>query len=285
MSKERKSIGFGNGKVRSSRKGFTLIELLIVIAIIAILAAMLMPALNKARDQARAISCTGNLKSLVGAAGHYAEDYYDYIAVKGTQGDWDLVFWAYLLSPYLGFKTNYSSHSWAKEWTTVNWAKLFKNGTVMTCPARKLLSSKAKYKVVVDKGITSSVNDVNYGGFSYGGAFTSNTSAGGKYPAKTWSRFKEIRGKSPSNQLILGDNRDTGAYDSDSPQSRFCMIHNPVNGSAPSGSERHNGTGNYSWGDGHVTSKQRPKALWGITKAPWVFNKTRYMYYFSVTPL
>ena len=273
-----------SGPRTGGRCRFTLIELLIVIAIIAILAGMLLPALNAARAQARAVKCTGNLKSIVSAASHYADDYYDYIAVKATAGDWDLGFWAYLLSPYLGFKTNYSSHSWAKEWSTANWAKLFKNGTVLTCPARKLVTSKARYRTVTDKGVTYAFNDENHGGFSYGGAFTGTTGVG-KFPAKTWSRYKEIRGKSPSSQLIIGDNRDTGAYDSDSPSSRFAMIHNPVNGSPPSGSERHNGTGNYSWGDGHVTSKQRPKALWGITTAPWIYNKTRYMYYFTITPL
>ncbi len=92
---------------------FTLIELLVVIAIISVLAAILFPAMARARERARAASCASNFKQMASAILLYAADYderfpisYDphgiYYPLQNYPGRYHQgpVFWPYLIQPY-----------------------------------------------------------------------------------------------------------------------------------------------------------------------------------------
>src|SRR5689334_13597559 len=127
----------GMPRANASRTAFTLVELLVVIAIIGVLVALLLPAIQAAREAARRSQCQNNLKQ-IGLAVQSHLDARRAFPMGRNGFDQFAVSWAFFLLPYMEETTLYNSwNSHAKVFDSTNVATMRTPIEALACPSRR----------------------------------------------------------------------------------------------------------------------------------------------------
>lgn len=237
---------------RERPRGFTLIELLVVIAIIAILAAMLFPALAKAKTKSQGISCMSNTKQLMLANHLYQGDNRDFFPMAFHGG-----------TP--GSSMNQDNRPWVSGW--LDWDLRIDNTNVLDIidPQRAVLASyvgkqKNVYKCPADnyasaaqrsRGWSSRVRSISgniYVGRGNGWANGPGYTAGGP------NNLGIYKGASKASELVIPGPALTWVYMDEHPDSindAGAFPPNTPTNIPDAPATYHNGAAGFSFADGH----------------------------------
>ena len=233
---------------KNSSRNFTLIELLVVIAIIAILAAMLLPALNQARERARAATCLNQLKQTGTAHLFYADTYAGYFMMRGPN------------------MSNTTMHPWA-QFFAGNRPDLMPallpsekspnfGGTTLISPI--LYCPSAPYPVLTGEDYSKFVWRTygmvawNYEGTGTLGAFYKVVKNGS---TEVGQYLYITRMKYPSRTIFLSDSGDSYAKSPTTGRLQSSYMF-PYSGTQKASMMlRHGGRANVLWADGHASSE------------------------------
>jgi prepilin-type N-terminal cleavage/methylation domain-containing protein/prepilin-type processing-associated H-X9-DG protein len=229
INRKRKNASSENPQAHLEHHGspfFTLIELLVVIAIIAILASMLLPALNQARAKARSIACLSNVKQQGLGFLQYAMDNEGYVPESANSSSSGVHYnWRVQIAPYVG--------ATATRTGTFDDTDAARN-SVFFCPDTHWLDP--------DTGKTE-----NNPERSYGVAFEYSKTVGWYY---SWcNNLKQIKGKPTTDVILTGDLSDINQYNN------LPLLWAPNSYYDTWAGRRHSNGVNLSWADGSASWK------------------------------
>ena len=256
--------------MRQNGLRFTLIELLVVIAIIAILAAMLLPALNKAREVAKKSKCTNNLKQIFTGLSLYAGDYKYYPAAwpQYKEGELNLDIWHYKVMPYLSI--NKKPKNW-DECSELRNSGVFRCASMATIPGLDFFcySMSTFCKPYTSFDMTNLVAPPGKDIERCNGLYSMPESRCRRSPSAAVAR------PTPSELLFVSElGFENNSNDNNTPMIQGGDIFNSMNrGSgaldAFGTSFRHGGMKPVMWFDGHVDSVKRGEVNWHLARAPY----------------
>lgn len=230
----------------SARRGFTLIELLVVISIIALLIAILLPSLGKARDAAKSITCLSQTRQFRIGVTFYNDDFDGFYPTAGRafHGQWMSPNWSGAVAHYLGLNASYITE-WSQNnayWQELRYTALagtFRNGkqtSILKCPNDDSLN------------VWGTDLAVSYGWNTGSRGLGRNDSYLMEYSGNTpyyHGRMNELDIRAPSTTMMAADNVQEGIAQH---EYATTQVTTPADLS-----NYHMGGANVVWVDGHAS--------------------------------